>query len=168
MVKPDGAAARWLSRMVESSALIGGILSIVHPELYEAGKAAIVHLDQHPQTADRPRRLQELLQMWSAPFHGLSVISNRKTPVHRDTNGGRPWMDILVALGNYVEGSLGLPGLGIQLHYCPGTVVAIAGRVIAHYAECDGDRACIAYYMREKVQARLGLSQPDWFIPPKI
>jgi len=43
--------------MVESSALIGGILSIVHPKLYEAGKEAIVYLDEHPDMADRPERL---------------------------------------------------------------------------------------------------------------
>jgi hypothetical protein len=151
--------------MVESSALIGGILSIVHPKLYEAGKEAIVYLDEHPDMADRPERLRQLLQLWSAPFHGLSVISNRVTPVHRDSNGGKKWMDILVALGDYTEGFLELPGVGIRFEYLPGTVVAISGRVIAHSAECDGDRACIAYYMREKVQARLGLSQPDWFQP---
>jgi hypothetical protein len=151
--------------MVESSALIGGILSIVHPKLYEAGKEAIVYLDEHPETVDRPVRLQQLLQLWSAPFHGLSVISNRVTPVHRDSNGGKQWMDILVALGDYTEGFLDLPGVGIRCEYLPGTVVAISGRVIAHSAGCNGDRACIAYYMREKVQARLGLSQPDWFQP---
>ena len=151
--------------MVESSALIGGILSIVHPKLYEAGKEAIVYLDEHPDMADCPERLRQLLQLWSAPFHGLSVISNRVTPVHRNINGGKKWMDILVALGDYTEGWLELPGVGIRFEYLPGTVVAISGWVIAHSADCDGDRACIAYYMREKVQARLGLSHPDWFQP---
>jgi hypothetical protein len=167
-VELNGPASRWLSLMVESSALIGGILSLVHPDLYEAGKQAMLHLDQHPNMADRPERLKQLLQVWSAPFHGLSVISNRRTPVHRDSNGGKAWMDILVALGGYQDGALDLPGVGIRLHYAPGTVVAIAGRVISHEANCEGDRACIAYYMREKVQARLGLAQPGWFVPPTI
>ena len=98
LVKPNGTAARWLCWMIESSALIGGILSIVLLELYV-----------HPETVDRARQLQQLLQVWSALFQGLSVISNRKTPVHWDTNGGRPWMDILVALRNYVE-RLGVNG----------------------------------------------------------
>ena len=74
-------------------------------------------------------------------------------------------MDILVTLGSYEEGALDLLGLGIQLHYTPGAVVAIAGRVIAHSAYCNGDRACIAYYMRDKVQAWLGLCKPEWFVP---
>ena len=85
--------------------------------------------------------------------------------MHRDSNGGKPWIDILVALSSYEEGALDLLGLGIKLHYTPGTVVAIAGRVIAHSAYCNGDRACIAYYMREKVQAQLSLCKPEWFVP---
>jgi hypothetical protein len=74
-------------------------------------------------------------------------------------------MDILVALGDYTEGFLDLPGIGIRCEYLLGTVVAISGWVIAHSTGCNGDRACIVYYIREKVQARLGLSQPDWFQP---
>jgi len=60
--------------MVESFTLISGILSIVYPKLYEAGKEAIVYLDEHPDIIDRLEHLQQLLQLWSAPFHGLSVI----------------------------------------------------------------------------------------------
>jgi len=77
-------------------------------------------------------------------------------------------MDILVALGMYQEGTLELPGINVQLQYDPGTVVGIAGRVIAHSAKCNGDRACIAYYMREKVHHRLGVASPGWFQPEKI
>jgi hypothetical protein len=66
-------------------------------------------------------------------------------------------MDILVALGDYIEGFLDLLGVGIRFEYLPGTVVAILGRVIAHSADCDGDRACITYYMKEK---STGLARP--------
>jgi hypothetical protein len=68
-------------------------------------------------------------------------------------------MDILVALGGYQDRVLDLPGVSIRFHYAPGTVVAIAGQVIAHTANCNGDRACITYYMKKKVQAQLSLAQ---------
>lgn len=165
LVPSDSPARRWLAAMLESSALIGGILSLVQPQLYEAGCNALLHLSQNPDEVDRPDTLLEVLQLWTAPFHGLSVISNRVTPIHRDSYGGKEWMDILVALGSYREGRLDLPTLGMWFRYDPGTIVALAGRVIAHSAECDGDRACIAYYMREKVHKRIGLPTPGWYAP---
>jgi len=76
-------------------------------------------------------------------------------------------VDILVALGMYQEGTLELPGIHVKMLYDLGTVVAIAGWVIAHSARCDGDRTCIAYYMREKVHHRLGLASPVWFQPER-
>jgi hypothetical protein len=58
LVASNGLASRWLCLMVESSALIGGILSLVHPELYEMGKQAMLHLNQHPNIANCPHRLK--------------------------------------------------------------------------------------------------------------
>ncbi|KIM35995.1 hypothetical protein M413DRAFT_78802, partial [Hebeloma cylindrosporum] len=168
LVPQDGPASRWLAATMESSALIGGILSIVHPELYRTGRDLILQLDQNPDVVDRPIRLRQVLRLWTAPFQGLSVISNRVTPVHRDTNGAKESMDILVALGRYQQGTLKLPGIGLELRYDPGTVAVLAGRILAHSAECDGERACVAYYMREKVQQCLGMSCPGWFRPDKI
>lgn len=72
-------------------------------------------------------------------------------------------MDLLVALGKYQEGIMTLPGLGVKLLYNPGTVVGISGRVLQHGVECDGERACLAYYMRDKVHERLGVRAPSWF-----
>lgn len=150
---------------MEHSALLGGILSLIHPEQYKAGLEAMGKLASHPEMVDRPDRIQEILEIWTAPFHGLSIISNRRTPVHRDTKGCREWMDMLVTLGDYEGGILDLPGLGIQSVYGSGTVAAVAGRVISHAADANGERACIAYYMREKVHQRLRTSGQSWFIP---
>ncbi|KIM43470.1 hypothetical protein M413DRAFT_9523 [Hebeloma cylindrosporum] len=168
LVAEDSAAGRWLGAMMESSALIGGILSLVHPDLYHAGRDLILHLDQNPGSVDRPDRLRDILLAWTAPFQGLSVISNRVTPAHRDINAARESMDVLVALGKYRNGTLNLPGIGVALQYNPGTVAVLAARLLLHSAECDGERACVAYYMREKVQQRLGIAQPGWFCPEKI
>jgi len=100
--------------------------------------------------------------LWSTPFNGVSVISNRSTPLHRDCNSRKEWMDMLVALGMYNLGNLTVPGVGIEFVYNPGTVVGILGKVLQHGAECDGERACLAFYMRDKVQERLGLRVPTY------
>jgi hypothetical protein len=152
-----------LADVAQSTAILGGILSIIHPALYEAGMTAIRRLWSSSDIVDTPLLLKEVLALWSIPFSGLTVISNRSTPLHRDCNGRKEWMDLLVALGKYQEGIMTLPGLGVKLLYNPGTVVGISGRVLQHGVECDGERACLAYYMRDKVHERLGVRAPSWF-----
>lgn len=93
----------------------------------------------------------------------MSVMVNRATPCHRDVNGRNNWMDLLVTLGEYSLGRLELPGLGIRLVYDPRTVVGILGKVISHgVGEVNGDRTCMAYYMRDGVHERLGLPPGSW------
>lgn len=154
----DAPASTWIREMKIPSAIIGGILSIIHPEQYRAGIESLKKLHDFPEVVDNPNRLAEILSVWSAPCHAISVISNRKTPRHRDIHGVRKWMDILLAVGEYSQGWLLLNGLGMKFDYTPGTVVGIPGCILTHVAECNGDRACIAYYMRENVNERL-LSQ---------
>ena len=158
---PSGAA--FLEAVVESTAIFGGIMSLIQPELYETGMVGMRRLWADPSLVETPSFLREVMELWSVPFNGLSVIANRSTPLHRDCNSRKEWMDLLVALGRYNEGLMTLLGLGLQLQYNPGTIVGIAGRVLQHGVECDGERACLAYYMRDKVHERLGLRAPSWF-----
>lgn len=151
--------------MMEHSALLGATLSITNPVQYEAGVKSLEHLYSNPQLVETPERLLHILTLWSAPFHGISVISNRVTPLHRDVNGIKEWLDMLVALGTYREGWLEIGGLGVKCQYRPGTTVFLAGGVMTHSANCDGDRACIAFYMRRKVHERLQLPAAQWYKP---
>lgn len=58
---------------------------------------------------------------------------------------------------------LELPGLGIRLVYDPRAVVGILGKVLSHgVGEVDGERACLAYYMRDGVHERLGMPPGSW------
>lgn len=157
------AGAEFLGAVAESTSIFAGVLSLIQPELYEVGMSGLRKLWQDPSLVETPSLLQAALEIWSVPFTGLSVISNRSTPLHRDFNSRKEWLDLLVALGHYDRGVMRLPGLGLELAYNPGTVVRIAGRVIQHGVECNGERACLAYYMRDKVHERLGLRVPSWF-----
>lgn len=147
--------------MQESSALVGAAMSVIHPELFDMGVEAIRRLNA-TGVVQKADTLPNILQHWSAPFSGLSLMNNRMTPAHRDNGGGYHWMDLLITVGRYRRGLLELPGLGIRVLYNAGTAVAVSGRVVRHAASAEGERLCIAYYMRENVVNKLGLGDPNW------
>lgn len=150
----------WVQKQIVGSALVGGILSVIHPELYSAGIEGLTRLKS--ALVYNGHRLPEILRVWSSPFTVLTVISNRETPFHRDNGGAHPWFDILVPLGIYEHGRIEFPGLGIRLKYDPGTVVGLTGRVVQHGVTCPGDRACLAYHMKSTVIEELGIVSPSW------
>lgn len=164
-MKNNTAGVQWTIEMQESSALIGSILGVAHPQLYQQGVTALSRLSREPaKFVDNEEQLMRALSIWTSPFNALSVITNRNTPAHRDTKGRNEWLDFVTALGE--DNSVGImtfPGLGLSVDYNPGTIVAIAGKIIRHAANFEGgERACIAYYMRNKVQERLGLPAGTW------
>lgn len=153
----------WLKDIELSSALIGGLLHTLHPELYRAGRQAWHTLSSHPSLVKESSELLNILPAYRSPFTAYSVISNRKTPVHRDNYSRPPWFDLLATVGTYLRGKLCLPGLGITLEYNPGAIVAICGQLIKHAVpEVEGDRVCVAHFMREKVQTRLEVPPATW------
>jgi len=131
-MKNDAARGRWAIQMQESSALIGLILGVTHPQLYQQGITALTHLScEGAKFVDNEEQLMRALKVWTSPFSALSVITNRKTPAHHDTKGRNKWLDIITALGE--DDSVGIMtflGLGLSVDYNPGTIVAIVGKVI--------------------------------------
>lgn len=160
----------WCRENKQFSHVLSGVLSIMHPELYQLGQQAMCKLRETSEATGAPwvpcyenDRLQEVLEIWGHPWTALSIMVNRATPYHRDTNGRNPWMDLMVTVGEYEHGRLELPGLGVRLEYNPGTIVGLCGKVVVHgAAEVEGDRACLAYYMRNGVHERLGIPAGTW------
>lgn len=152
----------WLKRQIRTSAIIGGILNIIHPELYSIGIACLKAIRESPRAIGKGERLPAVLEVWSSPFTAITAMSNRDTPYHRDNGGAHPWFDILLTVGDYANSRLELPGLGMRFKYDPGTMVALTGRVLQHGAICPGDRACIAYHMRDNVVHKLGIPGASW------
>jgi hypothetical protein len=158
----DNCISEWLEKSGLPFALIGGILSIIQPELFEAGQNALRKLGSAPTYCNNPERLLQVLSIWYSPFSALAVISNRATPLHLDTGGRAEWLDLVVALGTYDHGRFALPAFGYTFKYNPGTMIAMSGKIFRHGATCTGDRACIAFYMRNNVLDRLGLPTGTW------
>ena len=164
-MKAGTAGAHWQDEMQESAALISAIPAIIHPQLFHQAIDAFCILAAHgADFVEDEAQLRQALDIWTSPFSALSVITNRGTPLHRDTKGQNEWFDFLVALGEDNSlGTMAFPGLGITVDYNPATMIAITGKVIRHGAEFQGgERACISYYMRNHVHDRLGIPAGTW------
>jgi hypothetical protein len=142
--------------MAESSTLLSSILRVIHPDLFFMG---LVTMKKMGSKADPP----EVLRLWYSLFNGVQIISNRETPVHRDHNSRWEWYDLLTSVGPYKNAILVFPGLGLTFQYDSGTVLGICGRLIRHgVSEAEGERICVAYFMRENVQKRLETRYAGW------
>ena len=80
---------------------------------------------------------------------------------HWDISGSPYWYDILSTMGTYPTTTFWLPSLNALFSYHPGTVVAIAGKLIPHSVDAmkDGDRVCFAWFMQDDVHEYLHI--PD-------
>jgi hypothetical protein len=133
--------------------LLNTVTSLIHPDLYKAGRDGLEKLRDAPLTKDYASE-------WTSVFTGISVISNRRTIAHRDLNGDQAWYDIVASLGSYKRAMLQFPELGLELLYNPGVVVGFCGNVFMHEVEDweEGDRICYALFMRKAVLDRLKCS----------
>jgi hypothetical protein len=159
----DGQVFAWLKQTMWIGALSGGILGLLHPQQYAIGRAAMLEMLYQPDMISNMDDTQRALTVWASPFTALSLVMNRQTPVHRDAHGRHPWMDLLLTHGSYNRCCMELRSLGIRLAYESGTAVAICGKVVPHaVSDCDGERACLAYYMRDSVHNRLSIPAGSW------
>jgi hypothetical protein len=154
----------WLEETSESFALMGALLSIVHPELYQIGREVLKKVADSPDMVKDGEEVLEVLRLWTTPFSGYGLISNCTTPFHRDNNSQGQWYDCLTTIGEYEKGAqLKLKNLGLDLDYPSGTMVFLLGKIVRHgTSEINGNRVCIAQYMRDKVHERMRMRSPEW------
>ncbi|KAF8226577.1 hypothetical protein L208DRAFT_1301052, partial [Tricholoma matsutake] len=154
---------RWLEETYKLFTLMGALLSIIHPELYEIGWEVLKKVAEDPESVKDGEDVLAILQLWTSPFSGYGLISNCTTPLHWDNNSQRPWCNCLMTIGEY-EGSarLKLENLGVELTYSSGTMVFLLGRLVQHgTSEINGNWVCIAQYMRDNVHERMKVRLPD-------
>src|SRR3977135_2024079 len=154
-------AREWVQQTEETCSFLGGILSIINPAQYNAGIAYIEAIGRTPERVAKRDHLEHLLNGWTSPYAACSLMNNRDSPLHRDNGGGYSSMDLLTSVGEYTDGRFFLPGLGVELWYASGSVVGIAGRVLRHGAKSNGERLCIAQYLRENVLDALDICEPE-------
>ncbi|KIK79395.1 hypothetical protein PAXRUDRAFT_121743, partial [Paxillus rubicundulus Ve08.2h10] len=151
----------WVDAMVVPNALLSATLAVMHTDLYVAGREAMIKLGDYAERVDT--EMGEMLERWSSVYGVISVMVNRESPLHRDYSGKNEWMDLLASVGACRNASFQLSNLRTTLRYDPGTVVAFSGRVLRHGAsKAEGDRACLAYYMRDNVHKVMRVQLSNW------
>lgn len=144
--------------MERVNALIGTVLSLVHPVLYQKQIAVLEAIYGTEFVVGNREWMEELFESWSTPFNAFSLVVNRESIMHRDKGGGPKMLDILATFGHYSGGRLEIPLLGCRLIYNPGTIVVFPGYLMEHGASVTkGERVCIASFFRPNVgQGALG------------
>jgi hypothetical protein len=105
------------------------------------------------------------VKLWPSFFSGIEVISNRRTPFHKDIQSAYPTYDLLVSAGRHEESWFELPEVGAKLQYKPGTITALCGKALRHGVRewTEGtQRLCFAHFIRDKVHDRLEVDQANY------
>ena len=160
-IKPS--TQTWLSEMAETFAVMGAFLIIAHPELYHACRKVFFEIMKNPGAIEEGEAVLVVLKYWTSPFSGYGLISNCVTPTHRDNNSQGQWYDFLTTIGSYSGSRLIVHNLGLEFEYKSGTMVALLGKLVSHgIKEPEGNRICVAQYMRDNVHHRMGIESPGW------
>ncbi|KAI6015914.1 hypothetical protein BKA83DRAFT_4129341 [Pisolithus microcarpus] len=145
----DGNGARqWVDQMSECHSLLSGTLAVIHPRMYAAGREALIRLDLEAKRRE-DTDMSSILPSWNTVYNNI--------------NGREPWLDMLVMVGDYPPLDFVIPTLNLRFRYNPGTIIAMSGSALEHgVGYTEGNRACLAYYMRHNVHQSVGveLCQP--------
>ncbi|KAI0308797.1 hypothetical protein OF83DRAFT_1089534, partial [Amylostereum chailletii] len=118
---------KFIGTMSENGAIISAVLAIAHPDMFEAGQKVLLKLGECPGH-------EVLAAQFSFITPVISVITNRETPAHRDTQSSHfPWFDCLATFGGDADLTLGLPTFGVVFQYLSGSMALFCGAV---YPSC--------------------------------
>ncbi len=145
----------WLQDNYRLQSLLSAATRIIHPEMYQLGRECMLRLQDWARKTD-DREMVEVLKIWPSIFGSLSIMVNRSSPFHLDRNGRVEFFDQLLTVGEYRNLDIVFPTLKVRCKYLPGTVLAFSGKQLEHgVGEVAEDRACVAWYMQQKVHAAM-------------
>ncbi|KAH6885995.1 hypothetical protein BKA70DRAFT_1444654 [Coprinopsis sp. MPI-PUGE-AT-0042] len=97
-------AHQFLEHLSESLAVLGSILALVHPAMFESGLDVLAYLESKAIVANHQPVLKKVLSAWTSPFTAFSVISNRETDMHCDPCSPQFGFDMLYTGGYNTNG----------------------------------------------------------------
>jgi hypothetical protein len=136
------------------------MMALIAPDLYTIGEEAVMRLKQ----GDELFRLDKNVVWWPSIFSAFQVIVNRITCAHCDSGSAPAFYDLLTSSDTHQTCTFQIANMGFGMSYAPGTVIAIAGKVLLHEVEKweGGERICIAHYMRDMVLDWFELPRSEW------
>ncbi|KIK71843.1 hypothetical protein PAXRUDRAFT_181741, partial [Paxillus rubicundulus Ve08.2h10] len=156
LLKPgrsEEEAKQWLAVIFKVHSHLSAAIGVMHLQMYAIGWHTLIKIWEDAST-----EIQEALCVWPSIYSSLSLMVNRCLPYHWDKMGKLQWFDQLLTVGHYRNLDLALPTLRLRLDYLPGTVVAFSSKILVHgVGETDRDRACIAWYMQDKVHQAMNI-----------
>jgi hypothetical protein len=146
----------------KTETFIRAIVWLTHEHQYNASVSALDAICQ----STNDKRIKNHLSSWPSIFSGHTWILNRSTPSHKDVKGFKSGYDYLSATGSAMA-DLSLPDIGITCTYNPGTLVALAGRVLSHKVDqvSEGNRISIARWVRSAILSRYGSNKGKDTLP---
>jgi hypothetical protein len=148
----------WLGLSKEVEIFLNLTISLINPPLFQSGLQMLHILRKSELT-------KEIANQWQSIYTGISIISNRTTPAHRDSKGRPEWYDTLISYSDpSTRPRLLIDDVGLDLDYPSGTVVSFCGSIFSHEVKYwgEGDRVCYAHFMREAVRKRLDVAAAGW------
>ncbi|TEB23866.1 hypothetical protein FA13DRAFT_1575378, partial [Coprinellus micaceus] len=145
----DPDALQFLRDTQEVAALLGAILSLIHPALFAQGMELMKTLYKNPHDLRYPDLVLDTLAIWASPFTALSIISNRSTPMHHNTLGGMNCFDAVMSWGEYENGRFKIPAAGMTFRYDSGTTIYLDTQTFRHGASAVvGECFCFVLFFR--------------------
>lgn len=159
--------------MTEVCAVIDGILSIIHPDLANAGMRAMKKIKQEAASRKSGHThypCRDSIANWPTIFNAVHVISNRASIYHRDGNALPGWFDGLLSVGEYGPGAvLSFRNLGFCVPYDSGSLAFLSSRAVVHgVPDVDGNRLCLAFIMDDSVHGHYRVPSPGWSVFPEV
>ncbi|KAI6046546.1 hypothetical protein EDC04DRAFT_2597987 [Pisolithus marmoratus] len=123
----------WLADMTSIHALLSRTLMVIHPWMYDTSKQVLAHLAMKANN-EANINMVSALSIWNTVYSSMSIMVNCATPYHMDANGWKPWLDMLLTVGEYKLLNFIIPTLDLQLCYNTGTYVQLFAAFNVHEA----------------------------------
>lgn len=150
---------QFVKEMTEVLGLLGGIVSVIHPELYEIGWR---YVDSGILNTEFDFELRSVFCAWAGPFTHLWTTGNEDIELHRSTNRDEHHCyDIELSLGEG-EGRLEVESVGLTFRHNSGTVVAKSPCLLNGTSNGNNDRTFLCGHFDVGLLMGSGFEIPSW------
>ena len=139
---------------------LNGILEEIDPDFFRGLLAVREVIDKDISSVSSLTSIDPIL------MEGRSLIFNRQTPLHNDSQDCLTGWQFILAAGHFTNGgSMYIPHLDLRLRLLPGDLIAIRGRLLSHEIEpwFGGQRISMVNFTHESVWNYANVPMPHLY-----